>query len=176
MRSLAVRTLGLDEPVAFEALERRVDLPDVERPYVPGTLLELLPKLQPVLRTFTEQGEQCMTDAHGRARRSRGHTPWLRGPSLARHTRYDTRYILVQEPIETLGVFLRGPVDLPGFAGPLAVAPQYCSMSASGSHLLAHAGHDNMSLPWEGAYATGDRISEIERGLRGLSGFRRRPS
>ena len=60
--SLAV--VGLDEPVALEALERRVHLPDVQRPHLAGPRLELLAQLQPVLRPLAQQREQGVADAH----------------------------------------------------------------------------------------------------------------
>ena len=47
--TLVDRVLGLDEPVALEALEGRVHLPDVERPYLAGPGLELLAQLKAVL-------------------------------------------------------------------------------------------------------------------------------
>ena len=57
--------VGVDEAVALEPLEGRVDLPDVERPHLAGAVLELLAELQPVLRSFAEQGEEGVADAHG---------------------------------------------------------------------------------------------------------------
>ena len=47
-------SLGFHQPVALQALERRVDLADVERPDVPGPFLELLTELQSVLRAFAQ--------------------------------------------------------------------------------------------------------------------------
>ena len=64
LRSVVAVAVGLDEPVALEALQRRVHLTDVERPHLAGALLELLAQLQPVLRTLGEQGEQGVADAH----------------------------------------------------------------------------------------------------------------
>ena len=49
LRALLVRVLGLDQAVTLEALEGRVDLPDVEWPDLAGPGLELLPQLEPVL-------------------------------------------------------------------------------------------------------------------------------
>ena len=59
--------VGVDEPVALEPLQGRVDLPDVERPHLAGAVLELLAELQPVLRSLAEQGEEGVADAHGRS-------------------------------------------------------------------------------------------------------------
>ncbi len=59
--------VGVDEPVALEPLEGRVDLPDVERPHLAGAVLELLSELQPVLRPLAQQREQRVADAHGRS-------------------------------------------------------------------------------------------------------------
>ena len=42
LRTVALRLLGLDEAVALEALQGRVDLPNVERPYLAGPSFELL--------------------------------------------------------------------------------------------------------------------------------------
>ena len=56
--------VGLDQPVALEALERRVHLPDVERPHLAGAGFELLAQLQAVLGALAEQGQQGVTDAH----------------------------------------------------------------------------------------------------------------
>ena len=63
LRSGAV-VVGVDESVALEPLEGRVDLPDVERPHLAGSVLELLAELQPVLRSLAEQGEEGVADAH----------------------------------------------------------------------------------------------------------------
>ena len=52
--SLAV-AVGLDQPIAFEALQGRVHLANVQRPYITRALLELLAQLQPVLRSLTQQ-------------------------------------------------------------------------------------------------------------------------
>ena len=60
--------VGLDEPVALEALERRVHLTDVERPHLAGARLELLLQLEPVLRALTEEGEDGVPDTHCAAR------------------------------------------------------------------------------------------------------------
>ena len=62
--ALVGRVLGLDEPVAFEALEGRVHLADVERPDLAGPGLELLPQLEAVLGPFAEQRQQGVPDAH----------------------------------------------------------------------------------------------------------------
>ena len=85
--------VGLHQPVALEALERRVHLPDVERPHLAGAGLELLAQLQAVLGTLAEQGQQGVTDAHTspfrssilsilrrRRRRCKGPIASLRGP------------------------------------------------------------------------------------------------
>jgi len=60
----AVRAVRLDQAVALQALQGRVDLADVERPHLTGTGFEFLPQLQAVLGTLAEQGQQCVTDAH----------------------------------------------------------------------------------------------------------------
>ena len=65
LRPLAVR-VGLDEPVALEALQRRVDLPDVQRPDLARPRLELALQPQAVLRPLAEQGEERVGDAHER--------------------------------------------------------------------------------------------------------------
>ena len=57
LRPLAV-AVGLDEPVPLEALQRRVDLPDVQRPDLARPRLELVLQPQAVLRPLAEQGEQ----------------------------------------------------------------------------------------------------------------------
>ena len=62
--ALLGRVVGLDQPVALEALQRRVHLPHVERPDVAGPGLELLAQLQPVLGALAEQGQQGVADAH----------------------------------------------------------------------------------------------------------------
>ena len=56
--------VGLDQAVPLQALQRRVHLPDVERPDLAGAGLELLAQLQPVLGTLAEQGQQGVADAH----------------------------------------------------------------------------------------------------------------
>ena len=58
------RVVGLDQPVALEALQRRVHLADVERPHLAGAGLELLAQLQAVLRSLAQQGQQRVADAH----------------------------------------------------------------------------------------------------------------
>ena len=54
-----------DETVAFETLERRVDLPDVERPDPAGRLFELGLQLVAVAPPVVEQGQQSFPDSHG---------------------------------------------------------------------------------------------------------------
>ena len=56
--------VGVDEAVALEPLQGRVDLPDVERPHLAGAVLELLAELQPVLRSLAQQGQEGVADAH----------------------------------------------------------------------------------------------------------------
>ena len=56
--------VGLDESVTLEALERRVHLAHVQRPHLAGARLELLPQLEPVLRSLAEQRQQRVPDAH----------------------------------------------------------------------------------------------------------------
>ena len=56
--------VGLDQAVALEALEGRVDLADVQRPDLAGAGLELLAELEAVLRSFAQQGQQGVADAH----------------------------------------------------------------------------------------------------------------
>ena len=63
-RSLAFPVVGLDEPVAFEALQRRVDLPDVERPDLARPRLEFVLEPQAVLRPVREQRKEGVRDAH----------------------------------------------------------------------------------------------------------------
>ena len=63
-RSLAFAVVGLDQSVPLEALERRVDLPDVERPDLARPRLELALEPQAVLRPFAQQGEEGVWDAH----------------------------------------------------------------------------------------------------------------
>jgi hypothetical protein len=64
--ALAFLVVGLDEPVPFEALERRVDLPDVERPDLARAGLELVLESQAVLRPLAQQRKQGVGDAHER--------------------------------------------------------------------------------------------------------------
>ena len=64
-RPLAFPVAGLDESVPLEALESRVDLPDVERPDLARPSLELALQPQAVLRPLAEQGEKGMRNAHG---------------------------------------------------------------------------------------------------------------
>ena len=64
LRAVLAVTVGLDQPVPLEALQRGVDLAHVQRPDLTGPRLELLPQLQPVLGPLTEQREQGMPDAH----------------------------------------------------------------------------------------------------------------
>ena len=45
-------------------MQRRVDLPNVERPHLPGPGLELLSELQAVLWPFAQQRQQRVTYAH----------------------------------------------------------------------------------------------------------------
>ena len=71
--------VGVDEAVALEPLQGRVDLPDVERPHLAGAVLELLAELQPVLRSLAEQGQEGVADAHRRS-------PFISSiPSIIRH-------------------------------------------------------------------------------------------
>ena len=79
-RPLAFAVVGLDEPVPFEALEGRVDLPDVQRPDLARPRLELVLQPQAVLRPLAQQGKEGMGDAH----------EWLR---TVEHTEYYTQYI-----------------------------------------------------------------------------------
>ena len=58
--------VGLDETVPLEALQRRVHLPDVERPHLARPRLELVLQPQTVLRPLAQQGEHRMRDAHDR--------------------------------------------------------------------------------------------------------------
>src|SRR5262249_30870332 len=64
LRPDIVGVIGLHEPVALESLQRRVDLSDVERPHLAGPCLELLAKLQAIFRTFGQEREYGMADAH----------------------------------------------------------------------------------------------------------------
>jgi hypothetical protein len=63
-RALVFSVVGLDEPVPFEALERRIHLPYVQRPDLAGPSLELALQPQAVLRPIAEQGKEGMWDAH----------------------------------------------------------------------------------------------------------------
>ena len=65
LRTLLGRVVGLDEPVPLEPLQRGVHLADVERPDFAGPFLELLAKLQAVLRALAQQREQGVPHAHG---------------------------------------------------------------------------------------------------------------
>ena len=58
--------VGLDQPVTLQPLQRRVHLPDVQRPDLASARLELLAQPQPVLRSLAEQRQQRVPDAHGR--------------------------------------------------------------------------------------------------------------
>ena len=64
LRALALAVVGLDEPVPLEALQRRVDLPDVQRPDLARPRLELVLQPQAVLRPLAQQGEEGVGDAH----------------------------------------------------------------------------------------------------------------
>ena len=59
--ALGVLADRLDEPVALEPGQGRVDLPDVERPGPPGPGLELGPQPRAVHRLGREQGQQSLT-------------------------------------------------------------------------------------------------------------------
>ena len=63
-RTLARPVVGLDESVAFKALQRRVHLPDIQRPDLAGPRLELVLQPQSVRRPFTQQGQQGVGHAH----------------------------------------------------------------------------------------------------------------
>ena len=54
----------LDEPVAHEAVEGRVDLPDVQRPGAAGAALELAAELGAVLLALREQGHEARPHRH----------------------------------------------------------------------------------------------------------------
>jgi len=56
--------VGLDQLVSLEALERRVDLPDVEGPQLAGALLELLAELEAVFGPLAQECEQRVADTH----------------------------------------------------------------------------------------------------------------
>ena len=59
-----VGAFGLDQPVALQPLQGRIDLAHVQRPHLACPGLELLPKLQAVLRPLAQQSEQGVPDAH----------------------------------------------------------------------------------------------------------------
>ena len=63
--SRLVGVSALDEAVALQALERVVDLADVERPGRAGTAVELGAQLIPVARALVEDGEEALTNGHG---------------------------------------------------------------------------------------------------------------
>src|SRR4029079_6496967 len=63
LRSLALSG-GFDEPVPLEPLERRVDLPDVQRPHIARSRLEFALQPQSVLRPLSQQSKECMGNAH----------------------------------------------------------------------------------------------------------------
>src|SRR4029079_13217475 len=63
LRSLALSG-GFDEPVPLEPLERRVDLPDVQRPHIARSRLEFALQPQSVLRPLSQQGKECIGNAH----------------------------------------------------------------------------------------------------------------
>ena len=58
----------LHQPVPLQPGQRRVDLPDVQRPGAAGARLQPGPQLVAVARTFREQGEQAVPDGHQRLR------------------------------------------------------------------------------------------------------------
>ena len=62
--ALRVLLLRLDQSVALEAGQGRVDLPDVERPGGAGRGVELVTQLVAVHRLPLEQGEQPVFDGH----------------------------------------------------------------------------------------------------------------
>ena len=64
LRALVAVVVGLDESVALEPLQRRVHLADVQRPHLAGSVLELLPELQPVLGALAQQRQQGVPDTH----------------------------------------------------------------------------------------------------------------
>src|SRR6202030_1088857 len=64
LRALVAIVFRLDEPVTLEPLQCRVHLADVQRPHLARSVLELLAKLQPVLRPVTQQRQQGVADAH----------------------------------------------------------------------------------------------------------------
>ena len=64
LRPLALAVVGLDEPVPLEALQRCVDLPDVQRPDLARSRLELVLQPQAVLRPLAEQSKEGVGDAH----------------------------------------------------------------------------------------------------------------
>jgi hypothetical protein len=69
-RPFAFPVVGLDEPVPFEALEGGVHLPDVERPDLARSGLELVLKSEAVLRPFAQQSKEGVWDAHERLQRT----------------------------------------------------------------------------------------------------------
>ena len=62
--ALAVGPLALDQPVALQTRQGRVDLPDVQRPGATGAVLELRPQLVAVARALLEQGQQSVAHRH----------------------------------------------------------------------------------------------------------------
>jgi hypothetical protein len=66
VRTLTGLVLGerLDQAVAFQARQRRIDLADVERPGGTGRVLERGAQLVAVGRAVLEQREQTVFDAH----------------------------------------------------------------------------------------------------------------
>jgi hypothetical protein len=53
-----------DQAVAFEAIERAVDLPDVQRPRRPGATVELGTQLIAVAGALVENREQALPHRH----------------------------------------------------------------------------------------------------------------
>jgi rod shape-determining protein MreB len=67
-RSTGICRVRLDQAVPLQPLQRGVDLAHVQRPHLTGPGLELLAKLQPVLRALAQQREQGVPDTHPASR------------------------------------------------------------------------------------------------------------
>ena len=63
---VGVGVVRLDQSITLQARQGRVDLPDVQRPYLTGSRLELLAQAKTERGTLAEQGQEGVRDAHRR--------------------------------------------------------------------------------------------------------------